>query len=267
MADDIRTCAELEERLAPYVDGEAAPASRAAVDAHLTACPPCRANAEAETAAREFLREHRVELSARAPEALRAACSRLSTPDAQLTTPNNPETVLRPPTSVFRSRLRRWAPLSLAATLVLAVAGVFMLGLNDRVEALAASLAVDHVKCFKVNGTATQAEAGTSERAWQHDQGWPIVVPQTEPSEQLTLVNVRRCITTDGRAAHMMYTWRGEPLSVYVLQGDAGRDRIVHRMGTQAVVWCEKGRTYAVVASDARNDLAPIVDYMKARVR
>ena len=48
--------------------------------------------------------------------------------------------------------VRRWAPLSLAATLVLAVAGVFVFGLNNRVEALAASLAVDHVKCFKVSG-------------------------------------------------------------------------------------------------------------------
>jgi anti-sigma factor RsiW len=252
MADDIRTCGDLEERLAPYVDGEADPPSRAAVDAHLTKCPPCRANAEAETAARQFVREHRESLTAHASDTLRERCAA----GFQL-----------PASSSRSSFLRKWAPLSLAATLVLAVAGVFMFGLNDRVEALAASLAVDHVKCFKVNGTATQAEAGTSERAWQHDQGWPIVVPQTEPAEQLTLVNVRRCITTDGRAAHMMYTWRGEPLSVYVLQGDAGRDRIVHRMGTQAVVWCEKGRTYAVVASDARNDLAPIVDYMKARVR
>jgi hypothetical protein len=158
-------------------------------------------------------------------------------------------------------------PLSLAATLVLAIGGVFVFGLNDRVEALAASLAVDHVKCFKVNGTGTLADAHVSERAWQQDQGWPIAVPQTAPAEQLKLVDVRRCFSSDGRAAHMMYTWRGEPLSVYVLQGEAGRDRLVRKLGAQAIIWCANRRTYAVVSSDTSRDLAPIVDYMKARVQ
>jgi hypothetical protein len=158
-------------------------------------------------------------------------------------------------------------PLSLAATIVLAVAGVFVFGLNDRVEALAASLAMDHSRCFKIFGTATDADSVVSERAWQQDQGWPIVVPDTAAAQQLKLVNVRRCFTTEGRSAHMMYTWRGEPISVYVLQGNAGRDRIVHRMGTQAVVWCANQRTYALVAGDTGRDLTPIVDYMKARVR
>jgi anti-sigma factor RsiW len=277
MADDIRTCGDLDERLAAYVDGEDGPAARGAVDAHLTKCPPCRAGVEAEAAARDLVREHKAALAARAPELLRARCARLSPPDSQLPTPKYPETVLRSPTfaeatvgkprSVLRSRLRRWVPLSLAATLVLAVAGVFLFGLNDRVEALAASLAMDHTRCFKVYGTATDADAVVSEHAWQHDQGWPIVVPQTAPAQQLKLVNVRRCFTTEGRSAHMMYTWRGEPLSVYVLQGDTGRDRIVHKMGSQTVVWCANQRTYAVVSGDTGRDLTPIVDYLKARVR
>jgi hypothetical protein len=150
---------------------------------------------------------------------------------------------------------------------VLAVGGVFAFGLNDRVQALAASLAVDHVKCFKVSGTSGHADAHASETAWQQDQGWPIAVPQTEPAQQLTLVDVRRCFSTDGRAAHMMYTWRGEPLSVYVMQGDAARDRIVHKMGTQAIIWSANRRIYAVVSSDTTRDLGPIVEYMKAHVR
>ena len=35
-------CRNLEPMLAPYVDGEAEPRTRAAVDGHLAACPPCR---------------------------------------------------------------------------------------------------------------------------------------------------------------------------------------------------------------------------------
>ena len=150
---------------------------------------------------------------------------------------------------------------------LLAVAGVFVLGLNNRVQALAASLAVDHVKCFKVTGTSVEADAHASERRWQRNQGWPIVVPQTEPAQQLKLVDVRRCFTSDGRSAHMMYTWHGEPLSVYVLQEDAGRDQIVHKMGQQAVIWGANQRTYAIVSSEASRDLTPIVDYIKARVQ
>ena len=260
MADDIRTCADLDERLSPYVDGEDAPAAHRAVDGHLAKCPPCRAEADAESAARDLVREHRQALSAHASDALRARCAS----SARLTTAG-PLAATASPRPV--SLIRKWAPLSLAATLVLAVAGVFVLGLNNRVEALAASLAMDHTRCFKTFGTATEADSGTAERTWQQDQGWPIAIPQNEPSQQLRLVNVRRCLTTEGRSAHMMYTWRGEPLSVYVLQGDTGRDRIVHKMGAQAVVWCANQRTYAVVAADNPRDLMPIVDYMKAKVR
>ncbi len=275
MADDIRSCRDLDERLTLYVDGEDTPAAHRAVDTHLAACPPCAGVARDEVAARDLVRDHRDALSVRAPASLRARCQRPAS--------GSPSPVAGAPSSAFpssgfpssgfpssgfpSSRLLRWAPLSLAATLVLAVAGVFAFGLNDRVQALAASLAVDHVKCFKVSGTSGHAEAHASEAAWQQDQGWPIAVPQDEPAQQLTLVDVRRCFSSDGRAAHMMYTWRGEPLSVYVMQGEGARDRIVHKLGTQAVIWGANQRTYAVVSSDTTRDLSPIVAYMKVRVR
>jgi anti-sigma factor RsiW len=268
MADEIRSCAELDERLAPYVDGEDTAAARRAVDEHLRACPPCRAVAQEAAAARDLVRDHRGDLTAHAPESLRARCA-ASYQMANAGSAPLPASGSPLPASASRSSfLRRWAPLSLAATLVLAVAGVFLFGLNNRVEALAASLAMDHVRCFKVYGTGSEADSSAVERGWQHDQGWQVTVPQAEPAQQLRLVNMRKCFTSEGRSAHMMYTWRGEPISVYVLQGDVGRDRIVHRMGTQAVVWCANQRTYAVVANDGSGrDLTPIVDYMKARVR
>src|SRR5918995_1977991 len=77
MADEIKNCGELDERLTPYVDGEAAPDARRAVDGHLAACPPCKHNAAAEAAAREAVRQHRAALTARAPEALRTRCANL----------------------------------------------------------------------------------------------------------------------------------------------------------------------------------------------
>src|SRR5260221_7789630 len=211
MADDIKPCRELEEHFAPYVDGEEPPDARRLVEAHLADCPPCLDRADAERSARDLVVEHRAGLREAAPAALRARCAALCSPSSA------------GPRRSALSSIRRWAPLSLAATLVLAVAGVFVFGLNDRVEALAAGLALDHVKCFRSIGNPSHADASVAARDWQHDQGWPIVVPQSEPAQQLTLVDVRRCFTTDGRSAHMMYTWRGAPLSLYLLPNDLGR--------------------------------------------
>ena len=266
MADDITNCRDLEAHLAPYVDGEEPSVTRRAIDAHLEACPPCREHAETEAAARDLVRSHRDSLSARAPESLRARCRDMA---AQSPIPiDNPHSTIRQSAiSNRQSAIRRWAPLSLAATLVLAVAGVFLFGLNDRVEALAASLAVDHVKCFKVSDPDRHADAAGAERRWQDDQGWPITVPETSPAEQLTLVDVRRCFTTDGRSAHMMYKWRGAPLSLYVLPESIGRDRVVDKMGHEAVIWCANSRTYALVTGEGHGDLAPVIEYMKAHAK
>jgi anti-sigma factor (TIGR02949 family) len=285
MADDITNCRDLEAHLAPYVDGEAPPATRRAIDAHLDACPPCRDHAETEAAARDLVRSHRDSLAARAPESLRERCRELAQSPIAVDNLQSPIAIDNPQSTIRQSpisnrqsarlrqafgaqALRRWAPLSLAATLVLAVAGVFLFGLNDRVEALAASLAVDHVKCFKVSDSDRRADAVGAERRWQADQGWPIVVPETSPAEQLTLVDVRRCFTTDGRSAHMMYRWRGAPLSLYVLPESIGRDRVVDKMGHEAVIWCANSRTYALVTGEGHaGDLAPIVEYMKAHAK
>jgi len=255
MADDIKTCRELEEHFAPYVDGEEAPDARRLVEAHLADCPPCLDRADAERSARDLVVEHRAGLREAAPAALRARCAALCSP----TSGGHRRSAL--------SSVRRWAPLSLAATLVLAVAGVFVFGLNDRVEALAAGLALDHVRCFKLNGTSSRADAAVVARAWQQEKGWPIVVPEGASDQQLTLVALRRCFTTDGRAAHMMYTWRGRPLSLYVLQQTVGSDRVLDKIGHEAVIWGANGRTYAVIAEGHPQDLSQVVDYMKAHAR
>jgi anti-sigma factor RsiW len=269
MADEIRKCADLDERLAPYVDGEDAPSARRAVDTHLTGCPSCTGHARDESAARRLVHEYRETLGAQAPESLRARCE-LSASGLQLPASGSQLSASRLRQGYGGQagfRLRKWVPLSLAATLVLAVAGVFVFGLNNRVQALAATLAVDHVKCFKVGGSPGEVDAHASERAWQRDQGWAVAVPANEPAHDLKLVDVRRCFSSDGRAAHMMYSWRGEPLSVYVMQGEGVREGLVRKMGAQAVMWCANQRTYAVVSSDTTRDLTPIVAYMKARVR
>src|SRR5436305_1636874 len=96
----------------------------------------------------------------------------------------------------------------------------------------------------------------------------PYVDGEAPPAAREAVApRVRRCLSSDGRVAHMMYTWRGEPLSVYVLQAEAGHDAASHLMGAQEVIWRAHHRTYAVVSSDASRDLTPILDYIKGHVQ
>ena len=246
-------CRDLEPLLAAYVDGEAPVAERATVDAHIERCPPCRARIAGEQIAHDVLRAHRGALRVAASDALRARCAGR-----------------RQAARFGRAlALRPWLPLSLAATLVLAVAGVFVFGVNSSVEALATQLTLDHVKCFKL----AAAEAGTPADAGQHwadTQGWALTVPASSPPEQLQFVCVRRCFVTDGRVAHLMYRWRGEPLSVYVLPsaGHPGLDEdVVERFGHEAVLWTDRGRTYVVLARGRPEALQGVVKYVRANVR
>ena len=248
---DIRTCRDLEERLTPYVDGEALPDARRETDVHLAKCPPCRERMEAERAAREVVHERRDALRAAAPRGLRERCA-----------------AHRRAGGRSWSGARRWVPLSLAASLLLAIGVVFALGLNDGVEALAAGLTLDHVKCFNISPRArTTPDVHAVEARWQSRQGWALTVPDTAPDENLELINVRRCLSTDGRVAHLMYLWHGKPLSVYVLPRVLGRDRVMDSMGHETAIWSSNGRTYAVLVNGHPQDFDTIVGYVKTHAK
>jgi hypothetical protein len=66
-----------------------------------------------------------------------------------------------------------------------------------------------------------------------------------------------------------MYKWRGRPLSLYVLPQDTGRQRVLRKIGQDAVIWSANQRTYAVVASEhtPAADLTRVVTYLKATAR
>lgn len=247
-------CRDLEPLLAPYVDGEAPADQRASVETHIERCPPCRARVEDERAACAILHARRDGLRACAPDALRARCAAHGH-GARL--------------GALLAR-RPWIPLSLAATLLLAVGGVFVLGLNNNVEALTAQLTLDHVKCFKLPRGSAASDPVQAGRQWAADQGWNIQVPDSSAAQQLEFVCVRRCFVTEGRTAHLMYKWRGQPLSVFVLPhavGDADRRALVERFGHEAVLWNARGRTYVVLSRGRPAELDGVVGYVKASVQ
>src|SRR5712691_4890794 len=121
------SCREVDPLLTPYIDGEASADQRALVDAHLSACPPCRQRAEAETPARDTLRSRICQPCA--SEHLRARCLKAAGPRYSLSS------------------------LSLGAAFVVILGGVLLYGLTRFSPAvLAAQLTLDHVKCFALHG-------------------------------------------------------------------------------------------------------------------
>ncbi len=254
------SCRDVQTSLAAYVDGESAGFDPQTIDAHVQACPSCRRLAAAERAARELLCSRRGDLRGCAPADLRRRCAawRATAPAA----------------SWYR---RSWVPLSLAASLML-VAGVSLIFVwGSSVETYAAQLAIDHVKCFQFPPDASAAtDVAVIGRTWQAANGWNVRIAASPPMEHLQLLGIRRCGSTKGRVAHILYKWRGQPLSVYVLNGkfdpdaEASHERHdyqpVTRFGENAVVWIDRGRTYAVVSRIPHPDLQQVAGYVRRTI-
>jgi anti-sigma factor RsiW len=253
----MSSCREIEPLLAAFVDGSATAEERREVEAHARRCPPCQRRVVCEGTAHAAIAAHRGTLRGCAPGDLRARCAAYH---------RGPEV---PVAAVRAGWLRRpWVPLSLAATLVVALAGILLFGLNDSVEALTTQLAVDHVKCFQFAGSpSAPVEVASLERRWSDTHGWSLAVPPSVPGMRLELRDVRRCLTLDGKVAHVMYQWGGEPLSVFVLpqlvNGARDAQRLVGRLGQEAVVWSQRGRTYVVMTRRPPADLDSVVGYMR----
>jgi anti-sigma factor RsiW len=241
--------------LASYVDNEADARDCDRVRRHVDSCACCRDALARERLAREAVRTHRAGLRVSAPDPLKARCASYA---ADVSSGSKREI---PP-----SFLRRWVPVSVAATLLLTVGAVFGLGLNDRVQALAFQTTIDHVKCSRFNAGSAPADPVAAAQLWESKFGWPIRVPASTVSG-LELRGVRRCAVTDGRVAHLMYSWLGEPLSVYVLPkqtlGEAAE--FVRRFRHNSVMWSQNNRTYIIVTSRPRDPaFERVVAYVRA---
>jgi anti-sigma factor RsiW len=252
----MNSCREVEPLFAPYVDGDVAPADRARMDAHLQACPRCRDRVAGEQAAREAVHVCATRLRGCAPGDLRRRCE-----------------ALRGHAPAGRTWRRVWVPLSMAAALVLAVAGVFLWTAGDGAEAYAAQLAVDHKACFQFAPAAARADAAQVARDLAGRTGWALRIPEGTRAHGLQLVGARRCLSGEGRTAHILYRWRGEPVSLYVLN-----DRIasvpeaasqfvsVDRLGERTFMWSQGRRTYALVTDSGHADVMPLVNYVRQTV-
>jgi anti-sigma factor RsiW len=226
-------CNELEPLVVPFVDGEIAEADRAHVDDHLRACPACRGRVDAERAAREAVFAARDRLRESAPPALRSRCVGLCS---------------------ARRHARRWVPVALAAAASFLAALLWFGGTDAGTPVLAAQLTLDHVKCSKFNSTRVSGSPMELAAYWRQQYGWPIRVP-ADFGHDVQLSGVRRCGSSDGRTAHIMYTHNGRPLSLFIARAGRRTPRVVDVFGHEAVVWSSDDRTYVLVGDEPRPEM------------
>jgi anti-sigma factor RsiW len=234
--------------LTPYVDGEGAAADRARVADHLAGCPSCRQQAAQQSAARQALRSRSQALVGHAPPGLRDRCARAIAP------------VLMPVTASRRSRL---LPLAAVAVLFFGTGGA-VYATRGTNTSLAVQLALDHLKCFALFGqSATAADASALAATLHERYGWDLNVPAGSADQHLRLVGGRRCLSLDGRVAHILYRHDGHALSLFLVPGAARPDARLAVIGHHALIWSRKRTTYVIVASEPEADLDRVAGYLQ----
>lgn len=247
-------CTDIDRLVTAYVDGEITAAERDDVERHARRCAPCDHRITAEGAARQVVRAQAFALTAQtAPLDLTARLAALAADAA-------------PP----RARVvRRWLlRTAVAASLVLAC-GLWLAALVTRqsTTVLAAQLAADHVKCFLTNHDDAMLEPGRVAGYLLDRYGFAARVPASDPDQGLRLVGARRCITGEGTNAHMLYTWQGQSVSLYMLPG-VGHDLAAHQvLGHTTTMWTGHNGSYVLVTPESGGGSTPLSDYMRRSTR
>jgi len=244
-------CRDVEEKLASYVDGDAN-GNAAAIAAHLATCDACRQLAHAQSVARTVLKARAAQLSPIAPPGLRTRII--------ANTANQPQE----PILAWTGRLTAFAA---AAMVVLTLGAVLLPFATIRsTTLLAAQLALDHLKCFTIEGDADGAPIAKEQAEATLKQEFDLIVnvPPSLAAEKLELMAVRRCLYGDGRAAHLMYRLDGEPVSLFIVPGGSRPAAELSLFGHEQVVWTQGDRTYMLVARGGVGDgLARVASYLR----
>ena len=247
----MANCRDVDPLVTPYVDGEASPSEQAIVDTHLTACPPCRQNAQAESTARDVLRARAPELvHAHVPDDLRARCASAARGRSA-------------PVGSSSGWRARSLPMALAASVVLVV-GLTFVGLSSRsTTVLAAQLTLDHVKCWEMVDESSRVDSVQLEAKMERRFGWHLRVPEGSEAQGLRLVTARRCLYSDGSVAHIMYRHLGRPVSLFMLPDRTTPAGELAVMGHETVMWSAEGRSYLLVAREPRVELERVAAYVR----
>ena len=269
----VLSCDDVRERAGAWIDGEVAPGVAAAIAAHAATCRACAADIDAQEATRTLVVQHAATLRGTAPAELRAAVAREvrgASPAVVVPFPVATAAASAGGEGAPVSR-RRWsttvARWSVAAALVLAVGGVFVVGTFGGDRLFAAQLALDHYKCLLIDGGHAGVSHEALEASWRADRGWNVSVPPSDATAGVTLIGLRRCIAGEGQMAHVLYEVGGHRLSLFIVPSAV--DALAANlpiMGVDTKSWTHGGRTYALVGvTSAVPDR--VVEFMRAHAR
>ena len=244
----MEPCRDLGPLITRVADSEATAAERGRVDGHVRECAPCHRQIHAERESRRLVRERAGMLVGHAPLGLRARCASTRTQAAR--------SDRRPLPLLSRAR---W-PTALAATLVLALAGTAFYGLVvNPSKAVAAQLALDHLKCFTLFEEPAGLAPSDVQAELKSRHGIDIVLPSGEAASGLTLVGGRRCLYLDGSIAHLLYRKGAVQISVFVLPTGAKLSQTeLDVLGHTAVAFVKGGRTWVALARAPRAEMKAI---------
>ena len=239
------SCRDINPLVTRLADDEATAAERRRVDGHAEGCPACHRQLHAERQVRQLVMDRSGELVGHAPLGLRARC--LATRTAA------PQPVRRPLPLLSRAG---W-PMALAATLVMAVAGSAFYGLViNPSKAVAAQLALDHLKCFRWFEAPSGLATADVERELKARHGIDVVLPSGQAAAGLTLVGGRRCLYLDGSLAHLLYRRGDVQVSLFVLPiGEKLGQTDVSALGYSAAAFMRNGLTWVVLAHVPRAEV------------
>lgn len=244
----MSSCATIDPLVTPYVDGELGPPDREHVERHLRVCVSCADRVSSERAVADLCRVRRAELRARAPEMLVGRCA------------------VALGSASDRAPQARWWPrralaLGAAATVLLAVMWFTTVSSS---QAIAAELAVDHVKCLLLNAVLGTRDSETHVRATVRRRfDWDVQLPAHPEQAGLTLVGTRPCLYQHGTIAHIMYRHKGVLASLYMLPGVQQPEHSRRALGHEAVVWSNGDRTFVVVERGERADVEHVASVLR----
>jgi hypothetical protein len=163
----------------------------------------------------------------------------------------------------------RLLPMSLVAAIVtVAALGLFSLATRRSSALLAAQLAVDHAKCFRIFDPAESSDARQVEADLRARYGWVMHVPASSAENGVQLVAGRRCLYADGTLPHVMYRAAGAaPVSLFRLDGVTREESEVTTMGYRCRIWSRGGNTYALVMPVSAAADTRLVSYLRREAR
>jgi anti-sigma factor (TIGR02949 family) len=254
-----RTCKQVEEALSALLDGEVIDADQKEIEAHISVCPGCRAQFQAERSVRALVRGRRERLREPASGDLRRRIIKaVKTEETQ----------------------RRWDVLSqrrtvgrlaLAASLVLCVlGGLLYFRLETPSNSVVSEVVDAHIRCLmkEDGGLNFMTEEPRDMSVWFRSR---VAIGVSAPAFQganLRLVGGRLCYLLDRQGAHMVYREGTHVICLFVFdQRDLalppGREvvsaghpiRLTAYKGYNVAVWEDRGLLHALVADVPQDNL------------